>query len=141
MQNPQMPRERIKRPELPPQFEPEPETVEDSEGLTQDELNEWLTQKIIRLELGQFRKEAMTPSQQRQPQPQRPAEKVKPKIQPYEAMYGPTEDDLVKTGKVVKPKGKSKAKMIMMFIAIIIIAYILFQVGLMLFAGYSIPGQ
>jgi len=143
MINPQMPpRDRIKQPEMP-QYEPEPELIDDnSEGLSQDDLNEWLTQKIIRMELETFRKEARegrTPIQQRQPpagaQRIEPV-KAKPKQQPYESMYGKTEEEVTP----VKPKGKSKTKTILMFVAIIAIAYLLVQVGLYLFAGYSLPG-
>jgi len=140
----QPPRDRIKRPEMPeaPRYEPEPMPLEDnSEGLSQDDLNEWLTQKVIRLELEQFRKESRegrTPLQQQQParriEPERV--QVKPKQQPYESMYGKTEDEVTP----VKPKGKSKTKTILMFVAIIAIAYLLVQVGLYLFAGYSLPG-
>jgi len=144
MQNPQQPRERIKRPEFaPPQFQPPEPEPENEEGLTQDELNEWLTQKIIRLELGQFRKEAKeaaSPIQRQRIEMPRPAEPVK-KPQPYEAMYGTTEDDLVEKGKIKKPKGKSKVKSLIIYAAIIIIASILIQVGLVLFGGYSFLGQ
>lgn len=141
MQNPQMPRERIKRPETP-QFQPPEPEPENEEGLTQDELNEWLTQKIIRLELGQFRKEAKesrVPPIQRieTPHPSNPIKRP----QPYESMYGTTEDDLIEKGKIKKPKGKNNIKTMLVFVAIIIIAYILIQVGLVLFAGYNLPGQ
>jgi hypothetical protein len=143
MINPQMPpRDRIKRPDMP-QFEPEPEQIDDnSEGLSQDDLNEWLTQKIIRFELEIFRKEARegrTPLQQRQSvqriEPERFKDKPKPKQQPYESMYGKTEDEVTP----VKPKGKSKTKTIVMFIFIIAIAGLLAWVGLQLM-GWTVSG-
>jgi hypothetical protein len=132
MQNPQMPRERIKRPEV--YNPPVDEIIDDSEGLSQDDLNEWLTQKVIRLELASFRKEAseVRPQQHRQPIPLEKEDK-KTKHQPYEDMYGSQE--------VVKPKkvNKSNLKTLLIFIAIIGIAYLLLQVCLYLFAGYSLP--
>jgi hypothetical protein len=145
MQNPQMPpRDRIKRPEiyLPPEIN-EPEPIDDSEGLSQDDLNEWLTQKVIRLELEHFRKESRegrTPLQQRQRmEPERLQERPKelPKKQPYETMYGKTEEE---AAPIKKAKGKSKVKTILMLLAIAGVAYLLLQVVLYLMGGTVATG-
>ena len=139
----QPPRDRIKRPEMPeaPRYEPEPMPLEnDSEGLSQDELNEWLVQKIIRFENAQFKKEARegrSPLQQpvgaRRIEPERL--QAKPKQQPYESMYGKTEEEVTP----VKVKGKSKTKTIVMFVFIIAIAGVLAWVGLQLM-GWTVSG-
>jgi hypothetical protein len=141
MQNPQMPpRDRIKRPEmyLPPEIN-EPEPVDDSDGLSQDDLNEWLTQKVIRLELETFRKEAREARGVRRLEPERLQERPKelPKRQPYETMYGKTEEEATPIKKV---KGKSKVKTIMMLLAIAGVAYLLLQVVLYLMGGTVATG-
>ena len=137
MINPQQPRERIKRPEMP-QYEPEPED-DNSEGLSQDDLNEWLTQKVIRLELDTFRKEAKegrSPLQQRpqRVEPQRFKEKPK---QPYESMYGKTEDEVTP----VKKKDTSKNKKMITLVLIIVIAGYLAWTAYQYFVlGYTLGG-
>jgi hypothetical protein len=142
------PRDRIKRPEMP-QYEierPEPIIEDNSEGLSQDDLNEWLTQKIIRLELDTFRKEARegrSPLQQRpsvqriEPERLKPEVK-KPKQQPYESMYGQTEEE---SEKAPKPKSDKNKKMIVLALILIIAGYLAYLGYQYFVLGYTLPGS
>jgi len=158
----QQPRERVKRPQLP--F-----VQEEEEILDQDEMNEYLTQNIIKLELAKLRGKkadltkdlsqddlnewlAMktmkleaevvgdTPpraiARQFVPQPKKDLKGKEIKKNLYEDVYGDPELE-----EPTKAKGKSKAKPIIIFLIIIIVAWALIQLGLYLFAGYSLPGQ
>ena len=142
MINPQMPpRDRIKRPDIQvPQYEPEPIIEDNSEGLSQDDLNEWLTQKVIRLELDTFRKEARegrTPIQQQQSARRIEPERLKPKQQPYESMYGKTEEE---SAPIVKPKSDKNKKMVILGIILILAGYLAYLGYQYFVLGYTVPG-
>lgn len=120
-----------------PQYEPEPTVNDTTEELSQDDLNEWVVQKIIRLELDQFRKEAKpirpATAERIEKQPERP----KPKVQPYESMYGKTEDEV---GPPPKKSNRNK-KMIILAIIIALAAYLTWLGYQYFVLGYTLPGQ
>lgn len=131
------PRNRIKRPDMP-QYEPEPVASDNTEELSQDDLNEWVVQKIIRLELDQFRKEAkpIRPATAERIEVPKQPERPKPKVQPYESMYGKTEDEVAPPAK--KP-GRNK-KMIILALIIGLAAYLTWLGYQYFVLGYTLPG-
>jgi hypothetical protein len=135
MQN--QPRERIKRPEVYNQ--PEPEEVE-SEELTQDDLNEWLTQKVIRLELETFRKEAREGRSPLRQGTAKTIEKPKP-IQPYERQYGPNQEETDRISPPPKKKGGMNGKRLVMLVIILAAAcYVGYLAYQYLVLGYTFGG-
>jgi hypothetical protein len=117
--------------------EPEQELNDDDfEELSQDDLLEWLTQKVIKLELAEERRTKTTPPQVGKQTPQQPSAlqaKKQEKKQPYETNYTtepPTE----------KPKQKqSLGRLIGLFIGLILIGIILWNLAGILFFGYQLP--
>ena len=123
-------RERIIRPPAePPRNEPPPE--DGLEDLTQDELNEWLTQKVIQLELEQQRNKYATNGAVSQPIPiRKPPIKApnRPK-QPYEENYTPAEQE------TPKKKKRSTGSLVALFIGLILVAILIINIIGILLGG------
>ena len=124
-------RERIIRPqpEVRPQTEPQEDGLED---LTQDELNEWLTQKVIQLELEQQRSKYTPAASQPIPTRKPPIKAPNRPKQPYEENYTP---EVVDTP---KKKKRSTGSLIALFIGLILVAILIINIiGILL--GGSLP--
>jgi len=137
-QQPQPPKDRVKRPEMPnfQQFnQPTPQNNEPDE-LSQDDFNEWVFRKIVRLDLNQMRKEERE-GQKFTEQLKQPPPKSKIPPQPYEQVYGPTEDELVADKKIPKPKKKDGKRLIYLVIFIAIACAIGYYAYKILVEGYS----
>ena len=129
-------RERIIRPTpepRPPQNEQPPE--DGLEDLTQDELNEWLTQKVIQLEREQMRRQYVEPNaDMSQPIPLRkpPIKAPQRPKQPYEENYTSEEKE------TPKKKKRSTGSMIALFVGLILVAILIINIiGILI--GYQLP--
>ncbi len=132
----QPPKDRIKQPPAPPQFQQPTEQPTEGE-LTQDELNEWFVESIIRLQLGKYRQEAKEGKSPFQvppmPQTQQPIRQPK-EAQPYERMYGTTEAE----SPVVKKKPRDNKRMMWIIILIIAGGVAIYYAYQLLFGGYTL---
>jgi hypothetical protein len=144
MQQRPPPRDRIIRPQPEPRSMPQNEPRDDGlEDLTQDELNDWLTQKVIQLEreLLNQRDSNPTPIQpnyapkaplvyrtqgQQQPAPPQRAK------QPYEEKYSTDNEP-------PKKKKRSLGSTIALFIGLILVAILLVNIIAIVLFNYQLP--
>lgn len=139
MQQPQPPKDRVKRPEMPnfqQQFN-QPQNDEPDE-LSQDDFNEWMFRKIVRMELSQMRqeeREGRVSAERLKPTVNQPKSKIP--AQPYDQAYGKTEDELTSEGKLPKVKKKDNKKIIYLIIFIAIACVIGYYGYKILVEGYS----
>jgi len=138
-QQPQPPKDRVKRPEMPnfqQQFN-QPQNDEPDE-LSQDDFNEWMFRKIVRMELSQMRteeREGRISAERLKPPVGQP--KPKPNVSPYDQGYGKTEDELTEEGKLPKVKKKDNKKLIFLLIIIAAACVAGYYAYKILVEGYS----